>query len=236
MTDNTSVTLLVRAKDFSENEELFDGPDEENKIGDDFISLEFFDVNCGTLDFENTLREKRIPYDKTWGNGAGYNCGTEYCRVLASGIVEMKEFSGTNKNHVDLSDLIDAYKSESGWVGVIDFIENKANEVMVMSWEDQAIIMQGRDETNEFLSNEDIEAVDDLVVDMQCLRSTLVNAENEDEQEEATLLAEKQASDINNQGIEHQSAYLLNSGYLAPGVTAHRVPLFGLDSESAIFS
>lgn len=229
MGDRTTVNLTVRKEDLLKNQSLFADADDKDEQGNSLMSLTYYDINYANLDFESILQEKRIPYDKSWDNGHEYPCGTEYCRVLSDGNVEVKEFSGFDEDTINLDETIKAYKQGD----IVTFLESKKNELAVMSWDDQEIIMQGRSSTEEALLSIEQEPLDSLVVEMSCELSPKLNqTDDEDAQEEAIVLAEHHAVEINNQGKEEQVNYLLNNGYLSQGIIQHFIPSYRLFNES----
>lgn len=229
MGDRTTVELIVRAADFQKHEALFEDPDCNEVFSDGLLCLTYYEVNYANLDFETVLQAKRIPYDKAWGNGGEYTSGSEYCRVLSNGSVDVQEFSDEGRHSVNLNEAIKAYQQGQ----IADFLQTAKREREPISWDDQDIIMQRREQTSEQLEQLDQEALDVLVVEMccelPCQSPDGINSNEHPEDQEAVLLAaESQASEINNNGKEAQITYLLNSGYLSEGLAQHYVPEFHL--------
>jgi hypothetical protein len=222
MGDRTSVNLTVRKDDLFKNQALFADANDQDTYGLSpsssllLVTLTYYDINFANLGFEGFLQENKIPYDKSWDNGDEFTCGTEYCRVLANGNVEVKEQTGFDEENISLDEAIKAYKE--GKIGA--FLETKKNEITAMDWNIQQLIMQGRRTTELALLSLEQESLDDLVTEMSCeLSSELNQTDNEEAQDEIILLAEKSAADINNKGKDEQVNYLLNNGYLCEGVS-----------------
>lgn len=232
MGDRTTVNLTVRKDDFLKNPSLFADADDNDAIeGSSTVSLTYYDVNYGNLDFESALQDMRIPYDKSWDNGSEYTCGTEYCRVLANGCIDVKEFSGYNEDTVNLDEVIKAYKKGN----IEAFLETTKSTLTVMDWDDQEIIMLGRANTESVLLSAEQANIDSLVVEMTCeIPVDLNETDDEEAQDKAVLSAEQRAVNINNQGKESQIAYLLNQGYLSQGVVKHIVPPYKLINDTEI--
>lgn len=228
MSNLSMVNLVVRKEDLLSNKHLFSDAAYQGEHDGLLMSLTYYDVQFAILDIEKTLQENRVPYDKCWDKGDELPCGTEYCRVLSDGSIVVKGFSGVVEDAVHLDDVIQAYKQGD----IINFLESKKNEITVMSWDNQEVIMQARAATKTALLNLDQETLDSLVVEMSCELSSEINQTNDEVQEEAILLAEQRAVDINNQGKEKQITYLLNSGYLYKGTSKHIVTEYALFGSS----
>lgn len=231
MGDRTFIELIVRSIDFQKHESLFEDHDNNEVFADGLLCLTYYDVNYANLDFENALQEKRIPYDKTWGDGDEYTSGFKYCRVLSNGSVIVQEFSDEGRHSVKLNEAIKAYQQGQ----IAEFLQAAKKERDSISWDDQETIMQRREQTSDILEQLDQNMLDNLVVEMCCELSCqspvgINSMEDPEGQESALFAAESKASEINNDGRKAQIAYLLNGGYLSDGLAQHHVPEFQLES------
>jgi len=136
MGDRTSVSLQVRKVDYEKYKSIIEG-DEECEDHEGFVILAYHDHRGGNLEFECELQENRIPYDKSWDSCAEYPCGTEYCRVLADGSIELKDFNDDDETKVDLADVVAAFESGD----IESFLEAQSKERYVMGWESQEAIL-----------------------------------------------------------------------------------------------
>jgi hypothetical protein len=137
MGDRTTVTLVVRNKDVLENPEIFEDADDSQTHGL-LTTLTYYESNYGSLDFEDVLQDKKIPYDKTWDNGRTFSEGTEYCRIGSSGMLEIKEFSANTEGSINVNEALKAYKQGN----IESFLNDKKIETTVISWDEQEAIIE----------------------------------------------------------------------------------------------
>jgi hypothetical protein len=232
MSDNVTVTLTVRKKDLLKHSDLLDFFDEKLEHGE-HVTLTHHDVKYSCLNIESELANRAVPFDKDWDSGDELSRGSEYCRVLANGNIKTLEFLESSDSNINIDAAILAFNNGD----IASFLESKKNEKMIMSWEDQEIILAAREKTEAFLSTCDQDTLDDLVIEMTCEVSLDINnTDNEDEQEAAISNAESDGSNINNGGAEIQIAYLLSNGYLSEGQMKHSTPRFQLRSTEPLWN
>lgn len=182
MAIRTTVKLVVRKVDFENNKTLFGSPDSHVDHSDTLVSLTYFDAIISSLALDVKLQEKYIPYELSWDEDFEYPAGTEYCRILADGRIDNKTFSD-------------------------------GDEVSsVISWEEQNIIMQGRERALAFLNEQNQDIIDALV--MNKAQSVFPTCEKSASELMATLKEE---------GRIKQTAYLINKGFLPENINVHIV-------------
>lgn len=116
----------------------------------------------------------------SWDEDLEYPLGTQYCRILACGRLDVKECPGDDE------------------------------EPLVMSWEEQNNIMQGRERALSFLNKQNQNTIDALV--MNEAQSVFPTCEKSASSLMATLKEE---------GRIKQTAYLLNKGFLPENINVH---------------
>lgn len=116
MGDRTTVTLRVLASQREATERLIPPgaePEEDYEAtSDDGVALTaftFHEVNYGSLNFLDDLRDAGIAYDSHWEDGGDYTAGTNYCRFDEAGqCIEHDVYdSDTNPNLSALMACID---------------------------------------------------------------------------------------------------------------------------------
>jgi hypothetical protein len=229
MSNNSAVTLTLRNIDYQNNQNMFvDDADEEMLSTENgLITFIYFDVKFGSLNIENLMQLKCIPYDKSWDAGDEYTAGQEYFRVLADGTTTEISNNVNDKDKVSLDDAIEAYKCGN----IADYLERQKNEQAIMSWEDQDVIMKARADTEKALTDADAIKVNQLVIEITLAMATKANTDSASK-EASSLEAKKLSDDINNQGKGEQIDHLLRNGYLAPGIKRHIIPLYLIDDSS----
>jgi hypothetical protein len=180
MAIRTTINLVVRKVDFENNTTLFGSPDRHVYLSDTLVSLTYLDAIISSLALDVKLQEKYIPYELSWDEDFEYPAGTEYCRILACGLIHTKTYS-------DGDDV-----------------------PSVISWEEQNIIMQGRERALAFLNKQNQDTIDALV--MNKAQSVFPTCEKS-----ASLLM----ATLKEEGRIKQTAYLLNKGFLPENINVH---------------
>ena len=136
MGDRTSVTLDVPMFYKEAAMAIF----VDNKPEDDFESekgsIQHFrwnEVNDGTLDFLNDLRDAGIPYNSNWDAGHEYGAGTSSCRFTEDGDVVEKEIYDDAKNP-ELQNLLAMIDSPDE---LRKYILIYAEQVSTLPWDNQ---------------------------------------------------------------------------------------------------
>ena len=142
MATRTNVRLTIRKADQAKLEAICDDADEVNENytppGDpETLEYVFHDINFANLDFEEELRDQKIPYDKSWDQGGDYEAGTEYHRINKDSESVVKEFQENTESMVLLEEVVKAVEQGS----LEKFIEQKTNEFYVIPWEEQEKIL-----------------------------------------------------------------------------------------------
>ncbi len=135
MNNKTTVRLMVRSEDFKKHQELFFGANDQHEY-EGFVILVYFDVLYGCLNFELSLQESNIPYDKSWGNGVMFIHGCEYCRILPSGCVYVCEDLGMSEI------MVDKIMSKTNEIGTSGFNDNEGKEDPIIGWSTQEEILK----------------------------------------------------------------------------------------------
>lgn len=196
-----SITITLRKSDYSANEALFEDMESVEFHGDSMVSLHFCDINHPELEFESSLFDKRIPYDKSWESGCDNPSGIEYCRVLSNGEVNIKSFSSSSQTTIDIHETIQAYQQGN----IVEFLAEQLDARTPMSWNDQETILTARTATRTALSALDSETLTDLVVSVTCDSTKALTS--------------------NKQSMSEQIDDLLEHGYLIDDKTAFVQPV-----------
>ena len=141
MGDRANVELYVRLADKEKVESLvnkFGGTDElDDGSVTGLVMWKFYDVNYTQLEFESTLQELSIPYDKHWGAGDEYPAGEGVFRIKADGEPELKEFSEGVRGMISLDDVKSALADGT----LPAYLAQAEEDASYISWEDQEIIL-----------------------------------------------------------------------------------------------
>jgi len=100
MGDRTYVRLTVLKSQAEKAKKLFDdyGAEDEYSRDPDEVVFGFSEVNYGTLDFLDDLRDAGIAYDSSWEDGGDYTAGTASCRFTDEGDCVEKEIYDESLN------------------------------------------------------------------------------------------------------------------------------------------
>jgi hypothetical protein len=218
MGDRTTVKLVIRKADFlkyptlfSENDEQEDGGQYgETKQPDLLVSLTYFDIDEAHLGFEDTLKQNRIPYNKSWGNGHGYTQGSEHYRILSDGLTETNRFVGVVRGAIDIDAAINAYQLGN----ITAFLVEQKNNSSIMSWDDQEIIMQCRATTEAALLTYEQAVLDNMI-------SVMVSAQGHSAPRRIDVDIKK-----------HAVSCLVNQGYLLDPADRHIITPYSLDAST----
>lgn len=205
MSDRTNVNLSIRLDDFTKHPSLFEGFEISKSVSNTMISLDYCDINNADLEIEATMQSLRIPYDKTWENGKGFACGSEYCRVLDNGCVSVKKLTGDDQRSVNLDEVINAYKTGD----IQAYFQQKIDDLYIIDWEQQEYILQARlltqmhllslkDHQLNKIANEQVNTINGKLIEKWLVK------------DEEPLI-----SHLDNEG---KITFILNSGYLSEGV------------------
>ena len=117
MGDRTCVTITMRKNDYErllaeegESEETFKkaiGADTIDRDGDSIV-IRGDEINYADWDeLQDILKEKLIPYDKTWEAGGGYTAGESYVRLFDGKMKELEFYDYESKLIEFLKDVKD---------------------------------------------------------------------------------------------------------------------------------
>lgn len=203
MSDRTRVRLTVREVDWQENRPLFEGGDYLQNY-DGVVILDYYDVSGACLDFEATLQEKRIPYDKEWDAFVESPAGSEHFRVFCDGEVKVITLSQQGVSTITPDDAIAAYKRGE----IASFLESKKNEQLIMDWDFQDLVLNDRLKAYEHLSGLSPDELNALLL-------SFVNTDKNLSPEKSNELG----ASIMVKDLEGKITYLLNKGFLPASVT-----------------
>jgi hypothetical protein len=140
MSDRTFVNVVLRLVDFEENKEIFEH-EMESPLGDGLIKLEYFDVHPSEVVIEEAMKDKMIPFDKSWGATGSYEHGSSHGRYLADGLYVIKRLSGTDKLFVHVDDVLEAYNNGD----LLEMLQDVRERNSVLGWHEQLQILDRRE-------------------------------------------------------------------------------------------
>jgi hypothetical protein len=215
MSNIITIKLTLRDSDYEKNKELFEFSDmthTDNCVDeDDLMTFDYHGVDYFVIGIEERLQAEKIPYSKEWTGCNEFSEGEEHCRILPNGTVDIKKPMDATYNIID--DAISAHENGD----ITSFLAKKKDAITIMSWAAQNIIMVARECNYELMQRFDDAELDGLVDNMSSELANTNTIGDEDLQEEALLMAEKRATQINNQGRSEQINFLLNNGFLPAG-------------------
>lgn len=215
MSNIITINFTLRNSDYEKHKEVFEVSDmqhtDDGVDEDDLMTLDYHGVDCFVVGIEERLQAAKIPYSKEWTGCSEFSEGEEHCRILPNGTVNIKKPMDATYNIID--DAIIAHEKGD----IASFLAKKKDAITIMSWAAQNIIMVARECNYELMQRFDDTELDGLVDEMSSKLSSANSVSDEDLQEEALLIAEKLATQINNQGRSEQINFLLNNGFLPAG-------------------
>jgi hypothetical protein len=126
MGDRSNVVIDIQDKNLSKKlnkliDERYGMLENEGCSENNLVSSFYFEeCNYSEVGIENFLKENKIPFDKSWVGGSGYEDGFEYWRVV-DGVFKSVVFTENEQNHVSLEALVNAHAAGN----VDDFIRHE---------------------------------------------------------------------------------------------------------------
>lgn len=139
MGDRTYVELTVLNKHAVAAQKLFNFPAQNDECTDGVTTVfGFEEVNYGTLDFLDKLRDAGIPYNSRWSSGDGYEAGTQYSRYTSEGQIQTFELNDTEETSVDLNKLLEVIQRHGTTVNSIRaWVTYHQQAITPLPWEGQ---------------------------------------------------------------------------------------------------
>lgn len=147
---DVTLNLTVRKKDKAAVEALISREYEDskqyencinlaNKSGEpELVSFYFSELKNQSIEIENELESKLIPYDKEWDAGLETEAGSEYFRITEELKPTLKSFKKSNKNMVNLADVIKSFELDR----MEEYIEEMKADLAPISWTEQDVILK----------------------------------------------------------------------------------------------
>lgn len=133
MGDRTTVTLSFLESQHDEALKCFDINEWDHWLNEPLAYYQFHEVNYGTLNFLDKLKEKGIAYESEWDRGSEYGNGVKSVRFTPDGDLVEKEVYNSECS-IDVHDLMALlYKPKE----LKDLITTTHKAVSVLPWENQ---------------------------------------------------------------------------------------------------